>query len=137
MKGKQRMGSTIKGLSPSYIDKIRDMLNNPHAKQIHFYEYDPSNELAGWMIKHSWYDTIDAINLNVHEIHTTQMGLLDSNLWRKGYRIYVHSNINNNPTVNELIYGERSEAFGKVMNFRFNLFHEWVQWFAMQFRREH
>lgn len=112
------------------------MLTKPNAKQIHFYEYDPKNLDEIGLVKHSWYDTLDAINIGVHEIHTTQMGLMDVNLWRKGYRIFVHSKINGETLTNELIYGSHNDIFGRTLNFRARLFMTWVQWSAMQFRRE-
>ena len=57
--------------------------------EIHFYESQlsvPANvdQYYGWM------DTIRAIAEFVPEIHTTQIGLLHTNLLEGGYRIFVH-----------------------------------------------
>ena len=37
-----------------------------------------------------WVDTIRAVNRKESQIHTTQMGLLQTALFEHGYRIFVH-----------------------------------------------
>lgn len=129
------MTNTTKGLNRNYIDEVKELLNGPNAKEIHFYEYEPKNLDEIGTVKHSWYDTEHAINIGAAHINTTQMGLLDTRLWRLGYRIYIHSNINNTPIVNELVYGKMSQQFEKRMTFQRSLFREWLQWFVMQFEK--
>lgn len=58
--------------------------------EIHFYDCQISvpadvGQYYGWM------DTIRAVNSHVDQIHTTQMGLLRTALFERGYHIFVHS----------------------------------------------
>jgi hypothetical protein len=39
---------------------------------------------------YGWVDTIRAVNAKIEQIHTTQMGLLQTTLFEHGYRIFVH-----------------------------------------------
>ena len=53
-------------------------------KEIHFYSY-----LVDGLI-HSYKAICSAIELNENVIHTTQMCVLSTKLFEKGYRIFIH-----------------------------------------------
>lgn len=59
-------------------------------KKITFYmDYHLASENVPADIKHGYYETMDAIEVDIEEIHTTQIILLSTRLWSKGYRTFV------------------------------------------------
>lgn len=57
--------------------------------EIHFYD-SQLRVSADVDLYYGWVDTIRAINSNIEQIHTTQMGVLTTKLFEFGYRIFVH-----------------------------------------------
>lgn len=57
--------------------------------EIHFYDSQLSVP-ADVDQCYGWVDTVRAVNSKVEQIHTTQMGLLQTALFDHGYRIFVH-----------------------------------------------
>ena len=58
--------------------------------EIHFYDNEqtiPDELIPAY---YGWVDTIRAVNAKVEQIHTTQMGLLQTALFERGYRVFVH-----------------------------------------------
>lgn len=58
-------------------------------KEIHFYE-SAGSILAGVAYCQDWHETEKQINLGTDRIVTTQMGLLNADLFERRYRIFVH-----------------------------------------------
>mgnify|MGYP003290901704 CR=1 FL=1 len=59
-------------------------------KEIHFYSRD-WDKVGGHLAYATTYeDTIRLINANRTNIATTQMSLLETSLWEKGYRTFIH-----------------------------------------------
>lgn len=86
------------------------------SKEIHFYEYCPY-ELdleTGEPIStdNSWDDVQLSINQDIPIIRTTQMGLLSTNLFDLGYRIFVHENCLNSY---EIVLGSNNDRTVKTI----------------------
>jgi hypothetical protein len=64
-------------------------LGGGNKTEIHFYDSQSSvpEDVDQY---HGWVNTIRAINNNVEQIHTTQMGVLTTKLFEFGYRIFIH-----------------------------------------------
>ena len=59
-------------------------------KRITFYmEYHPEDKSIPPDIRHGYYETLNEIEKGTSEIHTTQICLLSTRLWGKGYRTFV------------------------------------------------
>lgn len=59
-------------------------------KIITFYmDYHPEDKSIPTDVKHGYYETLDAIESGIGEIHTTQIVLLSTRLWMEGYRTFV------------------------------------------------
>lgn len=57
--------------------------------EIHFYE-EVSELPENVIFLHGWYETEMEIRRLLPEIHTTQMGILNTKLLDMGYRIFIH-----------------------------------------------
>lgn len=86
-----------------------------YKKQIHFYKYNNPCAI------HSWEDTEKAIDNNFSVIHTTQMGLLSTELFKSDYRIFIHDAEDD---IHEIKLGE-DERTGKWIRACHNIFKMW------------
>ena len=86
-------------------------------KAIHFYEYDPDIHVF-----HSWNTTQNQIRIGKSTIHTTQMGLLSTELIELGYRIFIHES---KPESYEIVLGSGNERTDKALRSAHNLFKMW------------
>lgn len=86
-------------------------------KEIHFYEYSEDKTTC-----HSWNETKYQINNSKKEIHTTQMGLLRTDLVEMGYRIFVHES---KTKFYEIVVGGKNERTNKAIRPAHNLFKMW------------
>lgn len=100
-------------------------------KEIHFYECRPYElELDNIHVDYSWEDTQLSIDRGIPIIRTTQMGVLSTNLFDLGYRIFVHEN----PWSSyEIVLGSNNERTVKEIRKAHNLF---KMWRANAFRNE-
>jgi len=58
--------------------------------KITFYmDYYPDDKTIPASIRHGYYETLNEIESGTEEIHTTQLVLLSTRLWSKGYRTFV------------------------------------------------
>lgn len=86
-------------------------------KVIHFYEYDKEDPIF-----HSWNTTKNQIKIGENTIHTTQMGLLDTELIELGYKIFIHESETESY---EIVLGDRNERTDKAIRPAHNLFKMW------------
>ena len=86
-------------------------------KEIHFYEYSTSKEMV-----HSWDETEKQIKELKEEIHTTQMGLIGTELIKMGYRVFVHES---DSRYYEIVIGSGNERTSKYIREEHNLFRMW------------
>ena len=86
-------------------------------KSIHFYEYEPDMHIF-----HSWNTTKNQIEIGKSTIHTTQMGLLSTDLIERGYKIFIHESRAN---CYEIVLGENNERTDKAIRSAHNLFRMW------------
>lgn len=86
-------------------------------KVIHFYEYD-----KGDSVFHSWNATKNQIRIGKSTIHTTQMGLLSTELIESGYRIFIHES---DTEYYEIVLGSKNERTDKALRTAHNLFKMW------------
>lgn len=98
---------------------IKDLLKRTKMS-ITFYEDIPDRNCLV-PIYNSWGETKRAIDSNIITINTYQMGLLNSELWEKGYRIYV---VDENGRY-EIKIGEDNERTSREIRFAHNLFKMW------------
>ena len=78
-------------------------------KQIHFYVCEPFEDSR---LVHSYQATKRLIDNRETDINTTQMGLLDFNLSKLGYRIFIHDTVVNSY---ELIIDSFAKKCGRKM----------------------
>ena len=78
-----------KGATPPPNKSQVRVLAKPKIMEIHFYESEFSVP-SGEECHHGWVETEQAIQEQEPYIVTTQMGFLSTNLFEKGYRIFVH-----------------------------------------------
>lgn len=81
--------SIAKGATPPPNKSQVRVLVKPKIMEIHFYESEFSVP-SGEECHHGWAETEQAIQEQEPYIVTTQMGFLSTNLFEKGYRIFVH-----------------------------------------------
>lgn len=86
-------------------------------KEIHFYEYDKEE-----LVFHSWNTTKNQIRIGESTIHTTQMGLLDTELIDLGYRIFIHES---ETEFYEISLGGNNKRTDKAIRPAHNLFKMW------------
>lgn len=86
-------------------------------KAIHFYEYEPNISVF-----HSWNTTKNQIKIGKSTIHTTQMGLLSTELIELGYRIFIHETKTESY---EIVLGSGNERTDKALRTAHNLFKMW------------
>lgn len=86
-------------------------------KAIHFYEYDKEE-----LVFHSWNTTKNQIRIGKSTIHTTQMGMLDTELIELGYRIFIHESETESY---EIVLGGSNERTDKAIRPAHNLFKMW------------
>lgn len=86
-------------------------------KVIHFYEYDKEEPVF-----HSWNTTQNQIMVGESIIHTTQMGLLNTELIELGYRIFIHES---ETECYEIVLGDNNERTFKAIRTMHNLFKMW------------
>ena len=86
-------------------------------KAIHFYEYDKEKSVF-----HSWNTTKNLIRIGKSTIHTTQMGLLNTELIELGYRIFIHESETESY---EIALGGSNERTDKAIRPAHNLFKMW------------
>lgn len=86
-------------------------------KAIHFYEDGNGS------IYHSWKSTARQIQLGKSTIHTTQMGLLSTELFEVGYRIFIHEDSDN---CYEIVLGGNNERTNREIRMGHNLFKMWL-----------
>ncbi len=88
-------------------------------KEIHFYEheYDKCSP-----VYHSWAATRWQITLGTKIIHTTQMGLLHTDLFILGYRIFVHESKRD---YYEIVLGNGNKRTNREIRLGHNLFKMW------------
>ena len=101
----------------SIIDKISVLREGAMGKVIHFYEYEP-----GISVFHSWNTTQNQIKIGKSTIHTTQMGLLSTELIELGYRIFIHET---EIESYEIVLGGYNERTDKALRPAHNLFKMW------------
>lgn len=88
--------------------------------EIHFYDSQLSVP-ANVDQYYGWVDTIRAVNAKVEQIHTTQMGLLLTALFERGYRIFVHP-YDDEPYEIKL---EANDCTDRKIKMEHNLFNLW------------
>ena len=89
-------------------------------KEIHFYTYNTLDNVC-----YSWIDTKNKIKNGVKYIKTTQMGLLSTDLFELGYRIFVHDfNYEEGFYSYEITLGT-NERTNKDIRMAHNLFRIW------------
>lgn len=86
-------------------------------KAIHFYEYEPDISVF-----HSWNITKNQIRIGKSTIHTTQMGLLSTELIELGYRIFIHESETESY---EIVLGDGNMRTDKALRPAHNLFKMW------------
>lgn len=86
-------------------------------KEIHFYEYDKEEPIFC-----SWNTTQNQIKIGKSIIHTTQMGLLSTELFELGYRIFIHES---KTEFYEIIFGSQNERTNREIKMGHNLFKMW------------
>lgn len=86
-------------------------------KAIHFYEYDREEPVF-----HSWNTTKNQIRIGKSTIHTTQMGMLDTELIELGYGIFIHESETESY---EIVLGGSNERTDKAIRPAHNLFKMW------------
>lgn len=86
-------------------------------KEIHFYKYN--DDFA--IMTHSWNDVEYKLKNNCAFISTTQMGMLSTDLFDLGYRIFIHNNPNDKF---EITLGN-CERTQKCIRHAHNLFKLW------------
>lgn len=90
-------------------------------KEIHFYTYDTmiSN------VDHSWLATKNKIKNGLIYISTTQMGLLSTDLFKLGFRIFIHDYNNEEGYYTYEIKLGTNERTNKDIRMSHNLFNLW------------
>lgn len=86
-------------------------------KAIHFYVYDKVDN-----VYHSWRSTKNQIRIGKSTIHTTQMGLLSTELFELGYRIFIHES---DIDCYEIVLGSGNKRTDKAIRPAHNLFKMW------------
>lgn len=89
-------------------------------KEIHFYEYNDTREELDMI--HSWNDTMEAIGISKVNINTTQMGLLSTDLFSLGYKIFVHESSEESY---EIVLGDDNTRTNRTIRVAHNLFKMW------------
>ena len=93
-------------------------------KEIHFYSYLDDNILkSGPYVVHS-YELLDLkILMNEPIIHTTQMCYLSTNLFEKGYKIFIHESPDSKY---EIKLGTENEKTNREIKMGHNLLKLWI-----------
>jgi len=93
------------------------------GKEIYFYGWSHAiSDTDAERLYHSWGVTSRALQKNFEIIHTTQMALLSTSLFEKGYRIFIHPDIDQ---AYELKLGEQPGQPWRVLRMGHNLFRLW------------
>lgn len=102
------------------------------GKQIIFVEYETDDVgVLGKQTSHSWKETEEYIRMGCPMIQTTQMGLLSTQLFEQGYRIFVaESSLPGNSY--EIKLGSGNERTSREIKMSHNLFKMWQ---AGEFRK--
>lgn len=91
-------------------------------KEIHFYPFSWPQFNYPHPILHTWRDTHEAIYAEDPDIHTTQMAILGTFLWDKGYKTFVHDRNG----VYEIHKGNDNSRTSREIRRSHNLFKMWV-----------
>jgi len=113
--------STIR--SGLYLDTFQDFFKNyteqegnlMNTKEIHFW----FNPIYPESILHSYFVTNDVINAGAEIIHTTQVICCTTELFRKGYRVFIHPLSGN---VFEVKLGDNTPYTSKEIRMGHNLY---------------
>ena len=89
------------------------------SKRIHFYEDRRGGTLP---MTHCWRETEAAINRGEPIIHTSQMALLETSLFEKGYRVFIHSL---REPFYEISLGAGNKCCNRELRMGHNLFRLW------------
>ena len=99
-------------------------------KEIHFYVYECAHEQC----VHSWKETEQSIVDFVPEIHTTQIGLMQTGLIVYcGYRIFIHDNPKNEKEYYEIKIDNCNERSNREIKEKHDIFKMWI---AGEFERK-
>ncbi len=90
------------------------------GREIHFYTYEPRS--ISILAYFSWNDTIEAISKKQPCIYTTQMGLLSTQLFEDGYRIFIHEIPR---YMYEIKLGGKNLRTNREVKMGYNLFSMW------------
>lgn len=90
-------------------------------KEIHFYVDSLSYALTPVKVLCMWEDTDAAILCEDPEIHTTQMGLLSTELFEHGYCIFIHDGFG----TFEIKLGDNRPITNREIRMEHNLFKLW------------
>ena len=101
--------------------KLVEWSKNNMNKEIHFYTYDTmiSN------VDHSWLATKNKIKNGLIYISTTQMGLISTDLFKLGFRIFIHDYNNKEGYYTYEIKLGTNERTNKDIRMSHNLFNLW------------
>ena len=91
-------------------------------KKIYFYT-NPIYEDEVWQLENTWDETVRLISENRDEIHTTQMGLLSTDLFEKGYKIFINDGKSRQY---EIKLGSDNERTNREIKPAHNLFKLWM-----------
>lgn len=97
--------------------------------EIHFYEsiytlVNREGSISGTDVYYtSWCETEEAINKGQKIIRTTQMGMLSTALFEKGYRVFVHPK-DERPC--EIVLGDKNTHTYRQIRIGHNLFNLWL-----------
>ena len=103
--------------SPDDYTELSRCGDESTVKAVHFYEYEPAVPVL-----HTWKSTQEQIHRGVDVVRTTQMGLLHTELFRLGYRIFIHESEN---VSYEILRGSGNERTYREIRMGQNLFKMW------------
>ncbi len=89
------------------------------SKTIIFYTYEVEDTYSKYL--YGYKETLEAINNNEEEIRTTQMCLLSTDLFDKGYEVWIHEF---EEDIFEITLGE-CERTNRKLKMSHNLFKLW------------
>lgn len=90
-------------------------------KEIHFYVDAIALALTSEQVLCTWEDTESEILCDSPVIHTTQMGLLSTELFEHDYHIFIHNGFRQV----EIKLGDNSPITKREIRMGHNLFHLW------------